>query len=140
MAIQFSINLHNIPQPNLGLPRTHAPFNSAIDTVLAIWFSSILYTCPNHLRTLQPNLLVTSLIRSTRQLSCYSISLTNLFVRVTPTKLFKHIHFFSLCTSRTPCLCSIQCVGTITPSYTHFFALIRNSRWLNTVYRAPQVL
>ena len=39
-------------QPNLGLPHTRPPLTSAINTLLAIRYSSILYTCPNHLNTL----------------------------------------------------------------------------------------
>ena len=39
-------------QPDLGLPRTRPPFTSAIYTLLAIRYSSILSTCPNHLNTL----------------------------------------------------------------------------------------
>ena len=39
-------------QPNLSLPRTCPPLTSAINTLLAIQYSSILSTCPNHLNTL----------------------------------------------------------------------------------------
>ena len=39
-------------QPNLSLPRTHPPLTPAINTLLAIRYSSILSTCPNHLNTL----------------------------------------------------------------------------------------
>ena len=39
-------------QPNLGLPRTRPPLTSAINTLLAIRYSSILSTCPNHLNIL----------------------------------------------------------------------------------------
>ena len=39
-------------QPTLGLPRTHPPLTSAINTLLAIRYSSIRSTCPNHLNTL----------------------------------------------------------------------------------------
>ena len=39
-------------QPNLDLPRTRSPLTSAINTLVAIRYSSILSTCPNHLITL----------------------------------------------------------------------------------------
>ena len=47
-------HLHITPtiQANLDLPHTHPAFTSAIDTLLAIWYSIILSTCPNHLNTL----------------------------------------------------------------------------------------
>ena len=44
-------------QPNLGLQRTNPPLTSAINTLLAIRYSSILSTCPNHLNTLWSALL-----------------------------------------------------------------------------------
>ena len=39
-------------QPNLGLPRTRPPLTSAIETLLAKRYSSILSTFQNHLNTL----------------------------------------------------------------------------------------
>ena len=39
-------------QPNLRLPHTHPPITPAINTLLAIQYSSIFSTCPNHLNTL----------------------------------------------------------------------------------------
>ena len=36
-------------QPNLGLPRTRPPLTSSINTLLALRYSSILSTSPNHL-------------------------------------------------------------------------------------------
>ena len=39
-------------QANLGLPRTRPPITSAINTLLAIRYSSIISTCPNDLNTL----------------------------------------------------------------------------------------
>ena len=39
-------------QPNLGLPCTHHPLASTINTFLAIQYSSIFSTGPNHLKTL----------------------------------------------------------------------------------------
>ena len=38
--------------PNFGLPCTHPPLTSVINTLLSIQCSSILSTCPNHLNTL----------------------------------------------------------------------------------------
>ena len=48
-------------QPNLGLPSTRPPLTSTINTLLAIRYSSILSTCPNHLNTLWSALLANSL-------------------------------------------------------------------------------
>ena len=48
-------------QHNLGLPRTRPPLTSAINNLLAIRYSSILSTCPNHLNTLCSALLANSL-------------------------------------------------------------------------------
>ena len=48
-------------QPNLGLPRNRPPLTSAINTLLAIRYPSILSTCPNHLNTLWSDLLAKSL-------------------------------------------------------------------------------
>ena len=48
-------------QPNLGLPHTRPPLTSAINTLLAIRYSSILSTCLNHLNTLWSALLDNSL-------------------------------------------------------------------------------
>ena len=44
-------------QPNLGLPGTRPSLTSAINTLLAMRYSSILSTCPNHLNTLWSALL-----------------------------------------------------------------------------------
>ena len=48
-------------QSYLGLHRTHPPLTSAINTLLAIQYSSILSTCPNHFNTLWSALLANSL-------------------------------------------------------------------------------
>ena len=48
---------HRPSSLNLGLPRTRPPLASAINTLLAIRYSSILSTCPNHLNTLWSALL-----------------------------------------------------------------------------------
>ena len=47
-------------QPNLGLPGTRPILTSAINTLLAIRYSSILSTFPNHLNTLWSTLLANS--------------------------------------------------------------------------------
>ena len=44
-------------QPNFGLPRNLPPLTSVINTLLAIWYSSILSTCPKHLNTFWSTLL-----------------------------------------------------------------------------------
>ena len=48
-------------QPNHGLPHTRTSLNSAINTILAIRYLSILSTCPNHLNTHRSALLANSL-------------------------------------------------------------------------------
>ena len=45
---------------NIGLPRTRPPLTSAINTLLAIRYSTIRFTCRNHLNTLWSALLVNS--------------------------------------------------------------------------------
>ena len=74
-------------QPNLGLPPTRSPLISAINTLLAIRYSSILSTCPNHLNTLWSALLANFL--SIPALLGTSSFLT-LSIVDTPTKLLKH--------------------------------------------------
>ena len=54
-------HLYNIHPPNLGLPRTRPPLTTASNTVVAVRYSSILSTCPNHLNTLWSALLANSL-------------------------------------------------------------------------------
>ena len=81
-------------QPNLGLPHTRPPLTSAISTLLAIWYSFILSTCPNHLNTLWSALHANSL--SIPALLCTSSFLT-LSICDIPNKLlnlgtrWKHI-------------------------------------------------
>ena len=48
-------------QSNFGVPLTLSPLISAIDILLAIWYSNILSSGPNHLNTLCPTLLASSL-------------------------------------------------------------------------------
>ena len=73
-------------QPNLSLPRTCPPLSLAINTLLALQYSSILFTCPHHLNILLSALFANSL--SIPALLCTSTFLT-LSIRNTPTKLLK---------------------------------------------------
>ena len=78
-------------QADLGLPRTRNPLTSAINTLLAIRYSSIysiLSTWRNHLNNLWSALLAYSL--SIPALLRTSSFLT-LSIRGTPTKLLKHL-------------------------------------------------
>ena len=47
--------------PNLGLLRTRPPLTSVSNTLLAIWYSPILFTSPSHLNTLASTQLTNSL-------------------------------------------------------------------------------
>ena len=129
-------------QPNLGLPRTRPPKTSATNTILAIRYSSILSTCPNHLNTLWSVLLANSL--SVPALLRTSSFLT-LSIRDTPTKLLKHFisrtFTFLLSAFLIPHTSApYNAVGTITPSYKHFLACIPNSLLLRTLFSALQAL
>ena len=104
------------------------PLTSAINTLLAIRYSSILSTCPNHLKTHWSALLANSL-------SIPALLRTSSFptqsIRDTPTKLLKHF-ILKTFTFLLPALLIPQvsapynAVGTITPSYRHFFKFIHN--------------
>ena len=95
--------------------------------LLAIQFSSILSTCPNHLNTLWSALLV---------LSIPVLLHTSLFVTVsicdTPTKCLKHfisrtftVFLSALLIPHTVHTSALyNAIGTITPSYRHFFTFI----------------
>ena len=110
-------------QANLGLPRTNPPLTSAINTFLAIRYSSILSTCPNHLNPLWSALLANSLsIPALLHTSSFLTLHSRHSNQTSQTRHLKNIHFPSLSTSHTQCLCS-NIVGTITPSYRHFLAL-----------------
>ena len=106
-------------QPYLGLARTRPPLTSAINTLLAIWYSSILSSCPNHLNTLWSAVLANSF--------CIPALLrTSLFLILS----IRDIHSRdTVSTSHTRCY-------TITPSYRHFFAFIYNSLLLSTLFSA----
>ena len=107
-------------QPNRGLPRT------PINTLLAIRYSSILSTCPNHLNSLWSALLANSLFI---QALIHTSSLLTLSIRDTPTKLIKHFIWrtftFILSALLIPhASASYNAVGTITPSYRNFLAFV----------------
>ena len=92
------------------VPTLHLLPLSSVITLLAIRCSSILSTCPNHLNThwsalLANSLSIPALLHSSSFLTL-SIHDTN---QTSQTPHLKNIHFPSLSTSHTPCLCSIQC-------------------------------
>ena len=125
-------------QPNLGLPRTRPSLTSEINTVLAIRYSSILSTCPNHLYTLWSTLLGNSL-SIPALLSPTYLSFLTLFIRDTPTKLLKHFisrtFTFLLSALLIPhAYAPYNAVGTITPSYRQFLAFIPNPLLLRTLF------
>ena len=87
-----------------------------------IWYSSILSIWPSYLDTLWSALLA-------RKLLFYSSSPTHLFIpnsihslhsnQTSQTLHLKNIHFPSLSTSHTPCLCSLQ-----RRSYNNYYSFI----------------
>ena len=129
-------------QPTLGLPRISPPLTSAINTLLAIRYSSILYIWPNHLNTLWSALLANSL-------SIPAYLRTSAFltpsIHDTPTKLPKHFisRTLTFLFSALPLpLASAPCnaVGTITHLYRHFLAFIPNPLLLSTLFSYPHAL
>ena len=99
-------------QPDLGLPFISPPLTSAINTLLALQYSSILSTCPNHLNTLWSALLAapTPLYTSSPTHLIISNSIHSWHSNQTSQTLhLKNINFPSRSTSHTPCLCSVQC-------------------------------
>ena len=116
-------------QQNLGLPHTHPLLSSAINTSLAIRYSSIFYTWPNHLNTHWSILLVNS--HSIPALLCTSSFLT-LSIRDSQTKLLKHFisrrFTFLLTILLIPlAYAPYNAIGTISPSHRHFSAFIHNT-------------
>ena len=94
-------------QPHLGRPRTRTPLTSA-NTLLAIRYSSILSTWPNHLNILGSALLASYL---SIPVLLHTSSFLTVSIRDQPTKLLKHFisrTFLSLSTSHPPCLYSVQ--------------------------------
>ena len=75
-------------QPNLGLPHTRPPLTSAIYTFLAIRYSSILSTYPNHLNTIRTTIFANSL-----SILCLirTYSLPTLSILDTKIKLLEHL-------------------------------------------------
>ena len=65
----FTPSIH----PNLQLPHTRPPLTSAIITILAIQYSSIRSTCPNHLNTLNYSLSIPALLHT----SSFTSTLSN---------------------------------------------------------------
>ena len=129
-------------QPNLCLPRIRRPLTSAINTLLAIRYSFILSTRPNHLNTHWSALLANYF--SIPALLCTSSFLT-LSIRGTPTKLLKHFisrtFTFLLSALLIPhASAPYNAVGKITPSYRHFLAFIPYPQLIRTLFRAPQAL
>ena len=114
-------------QPNLGLPCTRPPLTSAINTLLAIRYSSILSRCPNHLNTHWSAILANpvSIPALLRTSSFLSLSILD-----TPTKHLKYfisrIFTFLLSALLIPhASAPYNAVGTIiTPSYRHLLAFI----------------
>ena len=123
-------------QPNLGLLRTRPVLTSEIIGLLAIRYSSILYTCPNHLYTLWSALLANSLyITALPHISSFVTLLNNNnnnnnihswhSNQTSQTLHLKNIHFPSLSTY-TPCLYSVQRrLYNYSFIYRHFFGLNR---------------
>ena len=75
-------------QPYLGLPSTSSSLASAINTLIAIRYSYILFKWPNHPKTRGSTTLVPFLFQLLFLL-CTS-SFLSLSIRVTPTKLLEH--------------------------------------------------
>ena len=71
----------------LGVPRTRPSLTSVINTLQAIWYSSNLSTCPNHLKTLWSALLANSI--SIPALLCRVPH--NIFINC--TNMYTHSHF-----------------------------------------------
>ena len=129
-------------EPNLGLPRTRPQLTSAISTLLVIRYSSIPYTCPNHLNTLRSALFANSL---SIPALLRTFSFLTLSIRDTPTKLLKHFisrtFTFLLSALLIPhASAPYNAVGKITPSYRHFLAFIPNPLLFRTLFSSPQAL
>ena len=130
LSIQPSLGLPS--QPNLGLPSNRAPPTPS-STPFYLYIPHRFSPCSSHLNILSNN--------STRQFSSIpallqTSSFLTLSIRVTLTGYsstivcikilhLKHIHSSSLYTSHTPWLRTIKyMIGTITPSYRHFFSIL----------------
>ena len=127
-------------QPNLGHPRTRPTLTSAINALPAIRYASIHSTCSNHLNTLWSALPASSL--SIPALLRTSSFLT-LSIHDTKTKLIKHVvartFTFLLSAIQIPhASVPYNAVGTITPSYRHFFAFISYPLLFSTLQGSPR--
>ena len=104
-------------QPNLGLPRARSPLTFAINTLLAIQYSSILSASPNDLNILWSTLLASSL--SIFQLFYAAVCIfPTLSICYNTTKLLKHFisrtFIFLLSSFLIPLVCApYNAVGTI---------------------------
>ena len=125
-------------QPNLDLPHTCTPHTSTINTLLAIQYSSILFTCPNHLNSPWSSLLAKSF---SILAYLHASSLRTLSIYDTPTKFLKHlISRTSLFFSQHFSYYMPQHVVTITISFSHFFPFILNPLMFSTSYSTPNAL
>ena len=135
-------HLHTVHPAYPQSPSYPPPLTSANITLLAIRYSSILSTCPNHLNTLWTALLANSLsILAVLRTS----SFLTLSIRDTPTKFLKHFisrtFTFLLSALLIPhASAPYNAAGTITPSYRHFMAFIPSPLLLSTLFSAPHAL
>ena len=104
-------------QPNLGLPRTRSPVSLAINSCLAIPYSSIRSRYPNQLNTLLYTLI-------TNSLPIQAGLRTSLFPTIDSWYYTKNIHFYFFSHSHTPCHYSIQRHWYTYSSYRHYLAFI----------------
>ena len=92
-----------IIQPNLC---SHTPLTTSINTLLAILYSSILSTCTNHLNTLWSTVpAATPFLFKLFYTPSFFIIHSWHSHPISQTLHLKDIHFPSLRTSHTPCLC-----------------------------------
>ena len=129
-------------QPTLGLLRSR-PFRMAIDNLLAIRYSSILSTCPNHLNTLRSALPANSfyipvLLPTSSFLTLSFVTVKSNFSNISSQEhwLSFYQHFSYMPHPSAP----YNAVGTITPSYRHFLAFVPNLLLLRTLFSAPHAL
>ena len=123
-------------EPNFGQPRTQPPLTFAINTLLATQYSSVLFTCPNHLNNLWSTLLASSIYIPAL---LYALILTK-SIRYTPTKLLKHFitRTFTILLSALLILhaCAPYNVKLFLHLDRHFFAFIYNRLLLSTFLNA----
>ena len=131
-------------QPNLCLLRTRPPLTSATNTLRGIQYVYwlILSSYPNHLNTFLSALPANSL---SVPVHLRTSSFPTPSIHDTLTKLFKRLisrtFTFLLSTLRIPhASAPYNAVGTITPSYRHFFKFIQNHLLFSTLLGAPHAL